>query len=174
MKTKRFLAVATLTAATLGVTACTPALKLTPSDASVVLAQQALNAPDPGQPGRYDVLTLYYGSGTDKNRDAYRDSVTITTEPVDASKLVSLGGSASERNDYWGFTPKEMPLNARVWYPGVTKRKTLEKFTDNFILQNKAKGYKYVDHESAWKSWLRKAIDDGSIQKEPAFSEGDY
>ena len=31
--------------------------------------------------------------------------------------MVSLGGSADERNSYWGFTPKEMPLNARVWYP---------------------------------------------------------
>lgn len=57
---------------------------------------------------------------------------------------------------------------------GVTKQRTLEIFTDNFILQNKAKGYKYVDHESAWKSWLRKAIDDGSIQKDPVRSEGDY
>lgn len=57
---------------------------------------------------------------------------------------------------------------------GVTKRKVLEKFTENFILQNKAKGYKYIDHESAWKSWLRKAIDDGAIAKDPATSEGDY
>ncbi len=88
--------------------ACTPALKLTPSDADVVLARQALEAPDPGQAGPYDVLTLYYGAGTDKNRPEYRDSVSITTETVDASKLVSLGQSADERNDYWGFTPKEM------------------------------------------------------------------
>ena len=97
--------------------ACTPALKLTPSDAPVVLAHQVLDAADPGLPGPYEVRTLYYGSGTDKNRPEYRDSVAITTEPVDASKLVSLGASASSRNSYWGFTPKEMPLNARVWYP---------------------------------------------------------
>ena len=32
-------------------------------DADVVLARQALDAPDPGQPGAHDVLTLYYGSG---------------------------------------------------------------------------------------------------------------
>ena len=101
----------------LGVAACTPALKLTPSDADVVLSRQALRAPDPGQTGPYPVLTLYYGSGSDKNRSEYRDSVAITTEAVDASKMVSLGASADERNDYWGFTPKEMPLNARVWYP---------------------------------------------------------
>jgi hypothetical protein len=96
---------------------CVHALKVTPSDADVVLSQHALQAPDPGRRGPFSVLTLYYGSGTDKNREEYRDSVSITTETVDASKLVSLGGSADDRNDYWGFTPKEMPLNARVWYP---------------------------------------------------------
>jgi|AP95_1055475.scaffolds.fasta_scaffold02147_4 dienelactone hydrolase len=112
----RIVALCALAGATL-LTACTAALKLTPNDANVVLAQQTLRAPDPGQPGSYDVLTLYYGNGTDKNRAEYRDSVSITTETVDASKMVSLGGSADERNGYWGFTPKEMPLNARVWYP---------------------------------------------------------
>jgi dienelactone hydrolase len=111
-KTMRFLPVVIL-----GVAACTPALQLTPSDAAVVLSQQTLRAPDPGQPGDYEVLTLYYGSGTDKNRPEYRDSVSITTPTVDVSKMVSLGTSASERNGYWGFTPKEMPLNGRVWYP---------------------------------------------------------
>jgi len=100
-----------------GLGACTPALRLTPSDAGVVLSRQALTAPDPGQPGLHSVRTLYYGSGTDKNRPEYSDSVAIVTESVDASKLVSLGASADERNDYWGFTPKEMPLNGRVWYP---------------------------------------------------------
>jgi hypothetical protein len=79
---------------------CTPALKLSPSDADVVLARQALDAPDPGRPGSHGVLTLYYGSGTDKNRSEYRDSVSITTPTVDVSKLVDLGSSAEERNDY--------------------------------------------------------------------------
>ncbi|MDA1104440.1 MAG: hypothetical protein O2956_12700 [Gemmatimonadetes bacterium] len=104
----------------LGASACTHALKLTPNDADVVLARQALRAPDPGQRGSFAVRTLYYGSGTDKNRPEYRDSVSITTETVDASKMVSLGATARERNDYWGFTPEEMPLNARVWYPAGT------------------------------------------------------
>lgn len=103
--------------ATLVLAGCTPALELTPSDASEVLSRQVLEAPDPGQPGPYDVLTLYYGSGTDKNRPVYRDSVSITTPTVDVSKLVDLGESADERNGYWGFTPETMPLNARVWYP---------------------------------------------------------
>lgn len=160
VKTMRFLAVATL-----GATACTHALQLTPSDAAVVLARQALNAPDPGRPGRYDVLTLYYGSGTDKNRLAYSDSVTITTEAVDASKMVSLGGSASERNDYWGFTPKEMPLNGRVWYPDgegpfplvlvVHGNHNMRDFSDP--------GYDYLGELLASRGYILASIDENFI-----------
>ena len=103
--------------ATAAVAACSPSLNLTPSDHETVLAEQRLDAPHPARPGRYDVGRLYYGSGTDRHRAEYRDSVTIVTEAVDASKLVSLGSSAKERNGYWGFTPKEFPINGRVWYP---------------------------------------------------------
>jgi dienelactone hydrolase len=162
-RTMRFLVVATLGA--LGATACTHALKLTPSDAAVVLTQQALNAPDPGQPGPYEVLTLYYGSGTDKNRAAYSDSVTITTEAVDASKMVSLGNSASERNDYWGFTPKEMPLNARVWYPDgegpfplvlvVHGNHNMKDFSDP--------GYDYLGELLASRGYILASIDENFI-----------
>lgn len=98
-------------------TGCAASLNLTPSDHEAVLASQTLDAPHPAREGPYEVERLYYGSGTDKNRPEYRDSVTITTESVDASKLVDLGGSADERNGYWGFTPEEFPINGRVWYP---------------------------------------------------------
>ncbi|HSM05038.1 MAG TPA: hypothetical protein VK858_10440 [Longimicrobiales bacterium] len=93
------------------------ALDVTPSDAPTVLSQQTLEGPSPATPGPHEVLYLTYGSGTDKNRAAYRDSVAFRTDSVDASKLVDLGGSADERNDYWGFTPEGFPINARVWHP---------------------------------------------------------
>jgi len=96
---------------------CRGSLQVTPSDHATVLAHQSLDAPDPAARGPWEVATLYYGSGEDKNRPEYRDSVSIVTESVDGSKLVSLGGSARERNEYWGFTPEEMPINGRVWYP---------------------------------------------------------
>ena len=96
---------------------CYGSLNLTPSDHATVLSEQRLDASHPARPGPYSVLRLYYGSGTDKNRPEYRDSVSIVTESVDASKLVDLGTSADERNGYWGFTPKEFPINGRVWYP---------------------------------------------------------
>jgi dienelactone hydrolase len=97
--------------------ACYPTLKLAPDDSHEVLARHRLDAPDPSRPGSYPVRTLFYGSGTDRRRPEYHDSVTMKTATVDASRLVDLGQSAKSRNRYWGFTPKEFPLNARVWYP---------------------------------------------------------
>ncbi|MDE2980619.1 MAG: MFS transporter [Gemmatimonadota bacterium] len=99
------------------VLACAGSLELTPSDAATVLSGHHLDHPNPALPGPHGVLTLYYGSGTDRNRAEYRDSVAIVTETVDASKLVSLGASAESRNSYWGFSPDSFPINARVWYP---------------------------------------------------------
>ncbi len=96
---------------------CRASLELTPSDAPTVLAQRTLEAPDPGARGPHGVRTFYYGSGTDRNRPEYRDSVTLVTPSVDGSKLVDLGPSADARNDYWGFTPEALPLNGRVWHP---------------------------------------------------------
>jgi dienelactone hydrolase len=97
--------------------ACTPALKLARDDSGVVLARHTIQAPDPAARGPHAVRTLVYGSGTDKQRAAYRDSVTVKTGRVDASKFVSLGTSAKSRKKYWGFGPDSFPLNARVWYP---------------------------------------------------------
>ncbi len=119
MSERRFLPTAALAsiAAVVAIVGCYGPLQLTPSDHATVLAEQSLDADHPALPGPYRVSRLYYGSGTDRRRPEYRDSVSIVTETVDASKLVSLGASASERNGYWGFTPKEFPINGRAWYP---------------------------------------------------------
>lgn len=107
----------TLASAWAGAWGCAGTMELAPSDASSVLARHVLHEESPAAPGPHRVLTLYYGSGADKNRIEYRDSVSIVTEPVDASKLVSLGESADSRNEYWGFPPDSFPLNGRVWHP---------------------------------------------------------
>ncbi|MFH1766242.1 MAG: hypothetical protein ABIF09_18820 [Gemmatimonadota bacterium] len=101
----------------LAIGACMGALELAPDDSDQVLARHLLDAPSPLEPGSYGVKSLFYGSGTDKNRTEFRDSVAFQTGRVDASKLVSLGNSAKSRNKYWGFKPDSFPLNARVWYP---------------------------------------------------------
>ncbi len=98
--------------------ACTQPLKLSPDDSPVVLAKQGLTAPDPGARGPHLVRTLYYGSGTDKRRAIFRDSIALKTRTVDASPFYSMPADIQKpRDEYWGFGPKKFPLNARVWYP---------------------------------------------------------
>ena len=69
---------------------CTQALTLSKDDSPVVLSHQVLTAPNPGERGSFAVKTMYYGSGTDKRRAEFRDSVTIKTKTVDASPFVSM------------------------------------------------------------------------------------
>lgn len=92
--------------------------QLAPSDAPRVLANRTITAPNPGLPGTMAVRKLYYGSGTDKLRPEYRDSVTYRTGTVDATPFVTFSPSLDKsRKKTWGFDRKAFPLNARVWYP---------------------------------------------------------
>ena len=98
--------------------ACTQALKLSKDDSPAVLSHQLITAPNPGEKGGYTVRTLYYGSGTDKRRAVFRDSVTIKTKTVDASPFVSMEPPAAKaREKDWGFGVSKFPINGRVWYP---------------------------------------------------------
>ncbi len=97
---------------------CSVALSLAKDDSPVVLSHQTILAPDPSEPGPFRVVRMYYGSGNDKQRTVYRDSVTIKTRSVDVSPFATVPGpQAAERKKYWGFDMKKVPLNGRVWYP---------------------------------------------------------
>jgi hypothetical protein len=112
----RYFQHAVIVAGTLAAGACTQALKLSPDDSRVVLATQAIDAPNPGLPGTYKVKSMFYGSGNDTRRAEYRDSVTLKTAPVDGSAFVSItGDAAKQREKDWGITTKKLPLNGRVW-----------------------------------------------------------
>jgi dienelactone hydrolase len=100
------------------VAACTQALKLSPDDSGTVLSQQLITAQNPGERGQYSVRYAIYGSGNDKLRSAFRDSVTIRTRPIDASPFVQIPPEqAKDRQKTWGFDIKHAPVNGRVWYP---------------------------------------------------------
>ena len=108
----------TLLVGTVLASACTQALVLSKDDSPVVLAHQTISAPNPGARGSFTVKTMYYGSGTDKRRAEFRDSVTIKTRTVDASPFVSMTPEvARSREKDWGFGVSKFPLNGRVWYP---------------------------------------------------------
>ena len=98
---------------------CVQPLRLARDDSPTVLSGPPLAAPNPAERGPFPVRTLYYGSGRDKNRAVFRDSVTLKTRIVDGSKFATAPTPAlgKERKSYWGFGFDSLPVNGRVWYP---------------------------------------------------------
>ena len=104
--------------ALLAVSGCARTVKLARDDSPTVLARQLLDAPNPALPGSFPVRRLIYGSGDDKQRAHFRDSVAFRTKTVDASPFVTVQpAQAGDRKKYWGFDQKKFPLNGTVWYP---------------------------------------------------------
>jgi dienelactone hydrolase len=80
---------------------------------------EPLAAADPSQPGPYKVLTLTYGSGTDRWRPEFGREADLKTKSVDATPFVegNEGWTVGVRDWYWGFDFEKFPRNGRVWYP---------------------------------------------------------
>ena len=99
--------------------ACAQPPRLVVSDADRVLRGVTIDAPNPALPGPYAVARFHYGSGTDRRRAAYRDSVTVRTRAVNATPFLrGIDPKAlRDRWRYWGFDATALPLNARVWHP---------------------------------------------------------
>lgn len=142
-------------------------LRLSTDDSAVVLARQSLDAPDPGARGTFAVRSLYYGSGTDKRRAEYRDSVTIRTATVDGSKLAGPPNPAQGkiRKDYWGFDFTRLPVNGRVWYPDapgpfplvliVHGNHNMKEFSDP--------GYRYLGELLASRGYILASVDENFL-----------
>jgi hypothetical protein len=79
----------------------------------------ALDLPNPGEKGDYEVESLTYGSGMDVRRPEFGKEADWTSRSVDATKLLPewKGFRARAREGYWGFSLKEAPINGRVWLP---------------------------------------------------------
>ncbi|HUK90420.1 MAG TPA: alpha/beta hydrolase [Blastocatellia bacterium] len=126
-----------------------------------------VNAPDPSIAGPFQVKTLFYGSGTDKRRHEYSDEVTIKTETVDASLLLPdlKGFKASMRQRFWGFGPKQFPINGRVWFPAgdgpfplvliVHGNHSMEEFSDP--------GYAYLGELLASRGFVLASVDENFL-----------
>lgn len=148
-------------------TACTQPLRLAHDDSGVVLAQQLLTAPNPADPGGFSVATMYYGSGRDKQRREYRDSVRLRTHSVDGSKLASAPSPTLDRSrkKFWGFGFDSMPVNGRVWYPVgdgpfplvliVHGNHDMEKFSDP--------GYEYLGRLFASRGFITVSVDENFL-----------
>ncbi len=156
----------TAAAVTLALAACSRPLKLAKDDSPTVLAQQTITAPNPSEPGPFKFVHMYYGSGNDKQRAVFRDSVTLKTKPVDISPYVTVPPTAADdRKKFWGFDMKKVPLNARVWYPEgpgpfplvlvVHGNHNPEDFSDP--------GYGYLGEQLASRGFILASIDENFI-----------
>src|SRR2546423_10673682 len=146
--------------------ACAQSLKLTPDDSRIVLAHQLLDAPNPADRGQFAVQTLYYGSGTDKQRRYYRDLVAIKTKAVDASAFVSMTPEqAADRKGYWGFDAKQFPINGRVWYPdGAGPFPLVVVIHGNHNMKDYSDpGYRYLGEQLASRGFILASVDENFL-----------
>jgi dienelactone hydrolase len=136
-------------------------------DSAVELARTTIPAANPAERGGYGVRFLYYGSGTDRNRAAYRDSVAIRTRAVNGTPFLRGGDPKrlKARWDYWGFDEKHLPVNARVWYPEgpgpfplvliVHGNHDMRKFSDP--------GYAYLGEHLASRGFILASVDENFL-----------
>jgi dienelactone hydrolase len=136
-------------------------------DSDVQLTRTTIQAPNPGVAGPTAVKFLYYGSGNDKNRDVYRDSVTIKTRPVNGTPYLRGGDKKllAARWKYWGFDEKRLPINGRVWYPDgpgpfplvliVHGNHDMKAFSDP--------GYQYLGEHLASRGYILASVDENFI-----------
>ncbi len=163
----RVVASALLSASALLASCVSAPLKLSKDDSGVVLSRQLLTAPDPSVRGTYNIRTLYYGSGTDKQRPQFRDSVAIKTKTVDGSKLAGppTPEQGKIRKDYWGFDFTKLPVNGRVWYPDgpgpfplvliVHGNHNMKEFSDP--------GYQYLGELLASRGFILASVDENFL-----------
>ncbi len=145
---------------------CTQTLKLSRDDSHIVLSHQLITAPNPGEPGAFAVKTLYYGSGTDKRRAEFRDSVAIRTKTVDASPFVAMTPAiAKDREQEWGFGVNKSPINGRVWYPAGDGPFPLVLIVhgNHDMLDYSDPGYAYLGELLASRGFILVSVDENFI-----------
>ena len=159
----------------LAAAACSQAIKLAKDDSAVVLSRQTITAQNPAEPGPFAVKTLFYGSGTDKQRPEYREGVAIKTKTVDVSPFATVPpAQVKTRTKFWGFDLKKAPINGRVWYPDgpgpfplvliVHGNHNWREFSDP--------GYEYLGQLLASRGFILTSVDENFINGLSAENDG--
>jgi len=126
-----------------------------------------LTLEDPSLKGNYSFQYLTYGSGKDKNRAEYAEQVSIKTNPVNGSNLLSSwsGFTGKLRTKYFGFDKDALPLNARVWYPeGQGNFPLVLIVHGNHLAQDFSDGgYAYLGELMASRGYIFASIDENFL-----------
>lgn len=130
---------------------------------------------DPSALGKYKVKTLFYGSGTDKNRPEFAELCDIKTSSVDATPFFNQTSGFDNwiRKTYWGFDATNYPINGRVWYPDSNGRFPLVVFVHgNHIMHEYSDpGYEYIASLLASRGYIVASIDENFLNSNWS---GDY
>jgi dienelactone hydrolase len=168
-------ALAVLLAAGVAAAGCTQALKFMKDDSAETLSRLTITAPNPGERGPHPVKTMFYGSGTDKQRAEFRTGVTIKTKTVDVTPFATVtGDAAKQRRKFFGFDLKKAPINGRVWYPDgpgpwplvliVHGNHNFREFSDP--------GYGYLGELLASRGFIMVSVDENFINGLSAENDG--
>jgi hypothetical protein len=125
---------------------------------------EQIDAPDPSADGAYSYRTYFYGSGDDKRRKEYGQTVDFKTEPVDASPFMDAYDGMPR---YWGFDFDSVPLNGRVWFPNgdgpfplvliVHGNHNMKNFSDP--------GYEYLGRLLASRGFIAVSVDENFLNQ---------
>ncbi len=130
-------------------------------------AVAALDLPDPGLPGPYDVDSFTYGSGSDRQRREFGVDARFTTPPVDGSQIYAgfggVGGAIA--NWFWGFDFTHLPLNGRVWYPQADGPFPLVLIVhgNHSMAQFSDPGYAYLGEHLASRGMIAVSVDENFL-----------
>ncbi|GAA4810611.1 hypothetical protein GCM10023330_17180 [Litoribaculum gwangyangense] len=128
---------------------------------------QQIKAISPAGKGPYQVKTATYGSGKDLHRPEFGEEVDFKTDSVNGLAFLDnwKGFGGWWREKYWGFNPKSLPINARVWYPEGTGPFPLALIVHgNHSMQDYSDpGYKYLGELLASRGIILASVDENFI-----------
>lgn len=114
------------------------------------------------------VDSFSYGSGADIHRPRYGVQVKLKSRAVDGSAFVNPW--ARSREDYWGFGPTSLPLNATVWAPDSPEHKlpvVVIVHGDHDMRTPNELGYVYLGELLASRGYFVASIDESFLNSAP-------
>jgi dienelactone hydrolase len=122
-----------------------------------------ISAPNPGDPGDYQVHTFTYGSGYDRLRERFADQAEVVTATVDASAIIKNWDWSREW--LWGYGIDELPLNGTVWMPEGSGRFPIALIVhgNHSMADFSDTGYDYLGEQLASRGYIAVSVDENFI-----------
>lgn len=132
------------------------------TSASGLVSYRPLTTGDPALPGSYSFASFTYGSGDDR-RSEFAGGARLISKPADASAY--LKSWPLLRRWFWGFGPRELPLNGRVWMPeGEGQHPLVLIVHGNHAMEDYSDaGYAYLGEQLASRGYIAVSVDENFL-----------